>query len=126
MGSPQTLKSSAHAKPLTHLKPKAEAGRGRQGTRDASGLQAGSGKWRKRTPQTPPPPQSRNTRVPSQHRPAKGAAGRTVEIPRAPSPREVLGCYPSTPKAAPPLVCPGQRREGSAGGRGDEPGPPSR
>ncbi|XP_069451243.1 TMF-regulated nuclear protein 1-like [Ovis canadensis] len=39
MGSPQTLKSSAHAKPLTHLKPEAEAGRGGQGTRDASGLQ---------------------------------------------------------------------------------------
>lgn len=56
MGSPQTLKSSAHAKPLTHLKPEAEAGRGGQGTRDASGLQVGSGKWRKRSPPNPAPP----------------------------------------------------------------------
>lgn len=73
------------------------------------------------TPQ-PPPAISRQPQVPSQHGPTAGAAAGTVEIPRAPSPREVFGCYPSTPRAAPPPPARGQKGEGLAGGWGAEPG----
>lgn len=57
MGSPQTLKSSAHAKPLTHLKPKAEAAREEgkgPGTPQACKRVVGSGG--KGVPKPRPPP----------------------------------------------------------------------
>ncbi|XP_057593794.1 basic proline-rich protein-like [Hippopotamus amphibius kiboko] len=98
---------------------------GGQGPGTPRGAQGCSAKCRKRSP--PPHPRSRNTPVPSQHSPTEGAAGRTAEIPRAPAPREVLGCYLSTPKAAPPLARPlAARREGSAGGCDAKSGSPRR
>lgn len=108
----------------THPSQTRERGRsGGQGTRDALGCARGeSGRG---VPQ-PPPTASGQPQVPSQHCPTAGAAGRTVEIPRVPSPREVLGCYPSTPKTAPPPPARGQKREGSAGGWGAESGSPRR
>ena len=55
-----------------------------------------------------------------QHGLTAEAARRTVEIPRAPSPREVLGCHPSTPKDI-PMPARGQEANGQASG-----GAPSR
>lgn len=120
MGEPPTLKSSAHANPPTHHKLEGEDGVvGGYGTLRL--CKGGCGKWRKRSP--PTPTHSLGT-TPSalQHCPTAGAAGRTVEIPRVPSPREVLGCYPSTPTAAPPPPARGQKGEGSANGWGDKSG----
>ncbi|XP_024589906.1 proline-rich protein 2-like [Neophocaena asiaeorientalis asiaeorientalis] len=108
-GSPQTLKSSAHAKPPTHLKPEEAVGRMGPGT--PRGVPGGRGKWRKRST---PPAVSEHPQGPPHTTPLSGPQGR-LEIPRAPSPREVLGCYLSTPKAAPPSPARDQKREGRVG-----------
>lgn len=50
----------------------------------------------------------------------------TVEIPRVPCPREVLGCYPSTPTTAPPPARPGPEGRRVSGRVGHEPGSPRR
>ncbi|XP_061048738.1 uncharacterized protein LOC133093013 [Eubalaena glacialis] len=107
-GSPQTLKSSAHAKPPTHLKPEEAAGG--WGGRDPGRLGAcqrvvGSGG------KGAPPAVSEHPQCPPHTTPLSGPL-RRLEIPHAPSPREVLGVTLSTPKAAPPSPARDQKREG--------------
>lgn len=70
----------------------------------------------------PPPTASGQPQVPSNSAPLRGPRGRLWKSPRVPSPREVLGCYPSTPTAAPPPPARGQKGEGSANGWGAKSG----
>ena len=116
MGSPQTLKSSAHAKPLTHLKPKAEAGRGGQGTRDASGLQAGSGKWRKRSPQTPPPRSLGTPRCPLNTAPLRGPQAGLWKSPAHPLPGKFSGVTRAPLRLHLPSSAQGRERGQRTGG----------
>lgn len=108
--NPEILGPQSHSPTLNPR----QAGRGGQRHR-TSGLQVEvSEKWRKGVPQTPPPPVSEHPGAcfPPLHR---GPQAGLWQIPAHPTP-EVLRCYPSTPKAAPPCLPRTEERGQRAGG----------